>query len=483
MADSNWRKRLAGWLDPKGGGEERRLGKPSESEQAGVSVRVDDSPGWGNLSGRPHDYDQAKVQELYADALEAWRKNPIAWRIIAITTDYVVGDKVELSSSNRNLTRFIDQFWNHPKNRMYLRLEAMSDELARSGDLFVLLFRNEVDGMSYVRFVTKDRIAKVETLPNDWETELAYYEIQDGGEPKRWVSPSHPEAANERAIMLHYSVNRPLGALLGEGDLTTMIPWLQRYSRMLEDRVRLHWAVRAFLWLVTVPAQKVKEKQEQYRLPPDAGSIIVKDESEKWEVYSPSLNGADARHDMSAVRGMVDSGAGYPPHWRGEAADANLATATAMQAPAERHLLRRQKYFVFMLEDIVYRAYQRGVEPGLLRRLPTDDYEQLFTVAMPDISRTDKESLARSARDVSLALETLAGLLPGRSELLNKTALRVGLKFAGEPVGEDELDMMLDQAAAASDQEKDLNAKGAKGTKEEEEQEKGGHEDAEAKSD
>ena len=65
--------------------------------------------------------------------------------------------------------------------------------------------------------------------------------------------------------MLHYAVNRPLGALLGESDLTTMLPWLQRYSRMLEDRVRLHWAMRAFLWMVTVPANKVREKQEQYR--------------------------------------------------------------------------------------------------------------------------------------------------------------------------------------------------------------------------
>ena len=66
---------------------------------------------------------------------------------------------------------------------------------------------------------------------------------------------------------------------------------------------------------------------------------------------------------------------------------------------------------------------------------------------MPDISRTDKESLARSARDVSQALVSLAGMLPGRSELLNKTALRVGLKFAGEPVGEDELDVMIGEAA------------------------------------
>src|SRR5690606_6956352 len=115
-----------------------------------------------------------------------------------------------------------------------------------------------------------DRIEKIETAVNDWETELAFLERQDIGEPKTWYSPQHPDAAAADAVMLHYAVNRPVGALLGESDLQTVTPWLQRYSRMLEDRVRLHWATRAFLWFVTVPTNKVREKQEQYRQPPES---------------------------------------------------------------------------------------------------------------------------------------------------------------------------------------------------------------------
>jgi hypothetical protein len=61
---------------------------------------------------------------------------------------------------------------------MDMRLETMYDELSRSGDLFVLLFRNDADGTSYLRFVAKDQIQKIETAPNDWETELAYSETQ-----------------------------------------------------------------------------------------------------------------------------------------------------------------------------------------------------------------------------------------------------------------------------------------------------------------
>ena len=418
---------------------------PGRTALTSVSVRVDDSAGWSRIAPQTHDYDAGTIQEHYSDSLEAWRKNPIAWRIIAITTDYIVGDQVIITSPKRDLQRFIAAFWNHAQNRMELRLEAMADELSRAGDLFVTLHRNPIDGMSYIRFVTKDRIERIETSENDWEHELAYYETQETGEARKWISASNPQASSADAVMLHYAVNRPLGALMGEGDITSMLPWLQRYSRMLEDRVRLHWAVRAFLWVVTVPSTKIREKQEQYRTPPDAGSIIVKDESETWESVNPVLHATDAQHDLKAVRGMIDAGSGYPPHWRGEAADANLATATAMQGPTERHLLRRQKYFSFTLQDILYYAYQRAVEIGKARRINIDGYDDAFAVQSPDISRSDNESLARATKDLATAFTELQAQLPGTSSSLQKLMLKLVLRFAGEPQSEELLSKIIQE--------------------------------------
>jgi hypothetical protein len=258
-------------------------------------------------------------------------------------------------------------------------------------------------------------------------------ESLEDGSTRTWLSPSHPQAAEAPSVLLHYAVNRPLGALLGESDLTTMIPWLQRYSRMLEDRVRLHKAMRAFLWVVTVPANRIREKQEQYRIPPETGNIIFKDETESWEPQSPNLHAADAGHDLEAVRGMIDAGSGYPPHWRGEAADANLATASAMQAPTERHLLRRQRYFRYLLQDILFQAYRRAVESGRARPLPDLPYSALFQVSAPDISRADNEALARAGRDIAQGLGGLAEQLEHMPPALGRLALELALKFAGEP--------------------------------------------------
>ncbi len=317
---------------------------------------------------------------------------------------------------------------------MDVRLPAMADELWRSGDLFILLFRNPADGMSYLRLVTKDCIQQVETAENDWEQEQIYLEQTTGGlAPQRWLSADHPAAPEAQAVMLHYAVNRPVGALLGESDLSTMIPWLLRYSRMLEDRVRLHWAARAFLYLVTVPSPKVEAKAAQYATPPETGSIVVKDESETWETVTPALRGADSAHDLKAVRGMIDAGSGFPPHWRGEGGDVNRATAEAMQAPAERHLARRQQYFAFILQDILYQAYQRAVQAGQQPALGSDDYASLFTVEMTEISRTDNLTLASAAREMAQAMRILAEMLPGGSPALGSLATRLVLKFAGEP--------------------------------------------------
>ena len=412
-----------------------------------ITSKVDDSSGWGVLSNRPHEYDVSKIQELYANALEAWRKNPLAWRIIAITTDYVVGEAVRITSANRALNKFIEAFWHHPKNHMDLRLEPMCDELSRAGDLFVALFRNPEDGMSYIRFVTKDRITGIDTAENDWETELTYTEQAEGATAQRiWLSPNHPQSPESAAVMLHYAINKPSGALMGEGDLTTMIPWLQRYSRMLEDRVRLNWAVRSFLWMVTVPANKVKEKIEQYRTPPESGSIIVKDESETWLPIAPDLHGIDAQHDLRAVRYLIDAGSGYPPHWRGEAAYANLATAMAMEAPTEKHLARRQLYFGFILQDILYHSYQRSLQIGKVRPLTSSDYAQLFVSSMADITKYDNERLGRAASAIAQAMGHFTKVVSTiNSPTLVEQMLRTVFKFAGEVLPEEKVAQIMSE--------------------------------------
>jgi hypothetical protein len=425
----------------------RLVGWPAAAARlASVTVQVDDSSGWVSFQGGPNDRDAHEIVKLYEDALEAWRKNPLAKRIIDCTVDYVLGDGMTPTAPGQ-IGQFVTRWWTHPKNRMTLRLPELSEELARSGDLFLTLHTNPVDGLSYIRPIPKDRIVKIKTAPNDWETELAYYERQEAGEPREWLAPDHPGADESPAIMLHYSVNRVVGALLGESDLATMLPWMLRYSRLLEDRVRLHWAARAFLWIVTVPSNLVGAKQEQYRTPPDSGSIIVKDDAEQWDAVNPDLKGFDAQFDLRAIRQMIDAGSGMPPHWRGEAHDVSLATAQAMEHSASRHLRRRQLYTQYMVQDLAHRAYTRAPELGRVRAKPNRD---AISVDMTDIDRVDNRDLATASHTIAQALDTAARTTAtSHSETFRRLALRLILRFGGEMLDEDTVETIFREAKDA----------------------------------
>ena len=422
----------------------RAIGGPAFAARlAAVTVQVDDSSGWVGFQGGPNDRDASEIQQLYEDSLLAWRKNPMAKRIIDCIIDYVLGDGITPTATGQ-IGTFLHRWWNHPKNHMDRRLPELCEELSRAGDLFLTLHTNPVDGLSYVRPIPKDQIVKIETAANDWETELVYHQRQDAGEPKRWLSPHHPSAEGAPAIMLHYAVNRVVGALLGESDLATMLPWLLRYSRLLEDHVRLHWAARAFLWVVTVPTNLVGAKTEQYRSAPDSGSIIVKDDAETWDAVSPDLKGFDAQFDMRAIRQMIDAGSGLPPHWRGEAHDVSLATAQAMEHSASRHLRRRQLYTQYLVQDLAFHAYTRAAQLGTVRAKPNRD---AIRVDMTDLDRSDNRELATAAHTIAQALETAArSTATTRSDTLRRLALRLVLRFGGERLTEEQLDAIFDEA-------------------------------------
>ena len=419
-----------------------------------ISPNLATDSGWSSLGHTRHDRDAGEIQQQYTDSLTAWRKNPMAWRIIQITTDYTIASGIQVSSPDRHMQRFITAFWQHPENHMHTRLESMSDELARSGDLFPVLFRQRQDGVSLIRFITKDQIEEIETAPNDWEREITIKQkSSDPTKAKTWRTPHYNRSYRNKDVIMHYSINRPIGAIFGESDLTTILPWLLRYSRMLEDRVRFHWATRLFLWFVQVPRNRVAEKADQYRNPPEAGSVIVHDESETWEAKSPVLRGADAAPDLKAVRNMIDAGSGYPPHWRGEAQDVNLATAQAMQEPAERHLLRRQTYFIWMLSDIIYQAYIRAnqLRPELWPMPKTNNYTQLFNIAAPDVSRSDNHALAQAAERLANAFQSIRDQYP-QSDTLRRILLKLVLNFAGEVASDETLDAIMEETVEPSTQ-------------------------------
>ena len=245
---------------------------------------------WNSSDRDRYPYDRSEVLD---QSLEAWSTNPIARRIIGLTTQYVVGAGVEVGSRHRKTDAFLKKFWNHSLNHMAVRIMEWCDELSRTGNLFILV-STDAAGMSYVRAIPASQVDRIDSHPNDIEQPLSFTLKADVETMEQKVYPAYDKLNDTpwHPVILHYAINRPAGGQWGEPDLAPLLKWLSRYSNWLEDRARLNRYRNSFLFVVRgqylSDAQRVARQNQFNASPPAPGSILVTDSTEEWEVLSPS---------------------------------------------------------------------------------------------------------------------------------------------------------------------------------------------------
>ena len=432
-------------------------------EALAVRAEVNDSApaGWeviARAGGGPADRPWAELQREFEDVLEAWRLNGWVRQVVRLITAYTVGDGIKLSSSRLEVDDFLRRFWQHPENRLGQRLPAWCDELSRAGELFPILFTNKIDGMSQVRLVPASTIEQVETEPNDYEKELAYLERVAGQlEARRWQSRRTARVFAPRAdgrsrspepMMLHYSINRVVGATRGESDLTPLLPWAQRYTTWLKERARFNRIRNAMtlLWVQLKDGSQVETKRAQYQAhPPGEGSILVTGPDEEIKAPDANIRGWDASPDGKALRLAMATASNLSLVHFGEGDTANRSTTVSMDDRTFRFYRQRQQEFSNMLVDLCDQAYRRQ-QAVIGQPLPPD--AKLGIVAeFADISRSDNKELAEAARALVSALAQLKESF-SLGPKFDEVALRLAFKFAGELLPEAEILEILGQIEA-----------------------------------
>ncbi len=377
--------------------------------------------------------------QILGDALEAWRVNPLARRIVGLTSQYVVGGGITYSCAHTPTAAFLDAFWNHPLNRIPIRAYEWCDELTRSGNLF-LLVSSDAAGMSYIRAVPAAQVKAVHTRENDIDQEISFEMKPDllGGETKIWpafdASISRSADGSFPALMLHYTINRPVGAVWGESDLSPILRWLSRYGNWLEDRARLNHFRTAFLYIVrsrfSSEAERRARQASLNSAPPSPGSILVTDEGETWDVLNPALESDDAGTDGMALKKMLAAGAGIPLHFLAEPEGSTRTTAEAAGGPTYRHFEQRQKYFLWLVQDLLNKVVQRRAQVD--HRVSTRAEVQVHGA---DISSRDNLSLAMAASSILNVL----GETRSRGLIDDAEFLRLVYRFSGEAVNVEDM--------------------------------------------
>lgn len=380
-------------------------------------------------------------EELLRQALEAWRVNPLARRIVGLTSQYVVGGGISFSCAHEPTSAFLRAFWQHPLNRMPVRVYEWCDELTRSGNLFLLL-STDAAGMSYLRAVPALRVRTIQSRENDIDQETAY-EMQpasaEGLEGARWPAydanrDQQREDGGFETVMLHFAVNRAVGAQWGESDLAPVLRWLSRYAAWLEDRARLNHFRNAFLYIVRARfASEAERRARQSALnaaPPSPGSILVTDENETWDTLHPRLESDESGQDGLALKKMLAAGAGIPLHFLAEPESATRTTAEAAGGPTYRHFEQRQRYFLWLLGDVLRAVVNRrsAVDRRVSRRAE-------IQLSGADISARDNMALAMAASNIMPAL----GSLREHGLVDDAELLRLFYRFCGESVDVEEM--------------------------------------------
>jgi hypothetical protein len=351
---------------------------------------------WSQRFRNRLDYERLKV---LTEAVNAWRANPLARRVVEITSEFVLGDGFGVTSRNRRTAAFLRRFWTHELNDMDAQLREWADEAWRSGDLFVL-FSTDAGGFPLVRAVPAESIIEIATAPNDYRQETAYKRSGLDEEPYPAYAPGLD------SFVLHFPLNRAAGASFGESDLAPLLYWIGLYKQWLEDRARLNYFRQLFSFVVSKPfeneaAQKAYAAELSNRKP-QPGAILLSDPGETWSVLAPRLESSEAAEDGLALKRMIATGAGLPLHFLGEPESSTRTTAESAGEPAFKRFKARQ-------------AYLRGAVRGVLRaalavyrqnggRVPA---EAEFEVSVPDISGRDNAELAIAVQRVVNAFAPL----------------------------------------------------------------------------
>lgn len=383
-----------------------------------ASLFAGEDRGWRTLTDTPRDQPYHALLETLADSAEAYRQNPLAHRVVELTTDHVLGRGARLRSADPGVQAYLDAWWTHPRNRMAARQFELCAELALAGELFIVFHRNPYDGMCYPRPIPASAIDRIETDPEDIERPLRYHQIGDSAAPDgRWWG------ADE---VRHYAINRLVGATRGQGDLVPLLPWLRRYKDWLTDRVLINRYKGAFLWDVQITGadrRTILARQAELAAPPRPGSIVVHNEGEQWRAVQPAIDAAGAEADGRAMRLMIAAGAGLPLHFLAEAEGSNRATAVEMGGPTLRHFERRQQYVGWILADLGLEAVRRGGRFGDARGVVVE-------AELEDLGARENASAAAATRSIVEAL----GAAADRGWVDDETARRLIARYAGEAV-------------------------------------------------
>lgn len=365
-------------------------------------------------------------EKVLIEVINAWRQNPIAKRIIEITTEFVVGDGFGFEVKTDEHKKFLTEFWKGELNDLDAQIPEFADESWRAGDLFIL---GSVDqtGMTYYRALPAENICHIICAPNDYRQEQQYKRTAIDDDPYLSYSEWKKTDAEtkKKGFVLHFPLNRAVGSVFGESDLASILYWIKLHKQFLEDRARLNFFRQLFTFIIQKPFSSIAEKltyiaEFAKMLPKKAGGVLAVDKGETVGTLNPNLASFEAEQDGLAIKRMIAVGAQMPMHYLAEPESSTSTTADSSGTPTFRRFKARQKFMLRVVKKLCSVALEIRFEKAI-----ADD---AVKITAPDITERDNANLALSVLRITQAFAPLYNA----KKISAKELIRLVYRFLSE---------------------------------------------------
>lgn len=405
-----------GWMSREGAGtfeakeSDSTAVKQLKESLADLELALEDR-GWKrDLAMAEMEFSRYGIQQIILICRLYRIKNPLIQRGVLISSYYVFGRGLEVSSTNKAANDVLQSFFSNPANICEIGQNALTkkeESVQTDGNLFWAFFTDPTNGETTIRTIDPIEIERVISDPDD-RTKPRYYH-------RRWTEKRFDEQTGVEQFIPRDAYYIALGYepatvpmtiagkdvmrgadklptpvyMCKEGNLAkwdfgcppvyAAVDWARAYRHLMEDWCTIQRALARFSWQVetqggapaiasfkTALATTLANNatQPEQNPPPVVGSAFVTGPGNKLTPVKTS-NAQTSPEEGRRVLLMVAAAFGLPETFFGDASTGSLATAQSLDRPTELKFLHAQERWREWLQVISTEVLRRSkMSPG-----------------------------------------------------------------------------------------------------------------------
>jgi hypothetical protein len=406
------------------------------------AVTRDEDAGFRRITARSDkELSPSSWQKQLSVANFLWLQNPMAYRILELTTDFVIGDGFYFTAEDPEVSKVLARHWDHQDNAWDFKQHERFLELTLFGVLCMRPFINEHNGL--VRLSPMDpgwidellpdkdicgKVSKIklkERMGKNSET-LKVVELDDRQyvNDERGMQVPNEYAGHLSGDIFYFSINKLSFTHYGTSELFRQADWLDAFDQFVFSLLERIFFLNAHLYDITLKgagADAVTQKvQELEASPPRPGGFRVHTDDEEWQALAPEMRAAEVEEIARVIKTLILGSSGIPLHWFSDPEGSNRATSENSHGPVFRKFKRKQSVFAGVIRMILQYQLDKSVESGYLTENKSDGSKRdmSFEIVVPDISGKE-----------------VTQFITGLSQLVDTLATAIAESFIDRPDG------------------------------------------------